>query len=623
MRITHLAYRNFKGHSADIELAPVTLVTGANFNHKTAIPMAVRLALTGYLPPPLGVRGIYALAGNPTQAGTMGINLVLENGRKIVWQWKRDAAGKVSVVGNASPDIAMPQLLMEPKLFFAKTGAEQIQTVFQACDIKPETFSPSIIKNRLSEVQASPLTECERILGIVNEWMDNNKVVTVPSWIALLLDGLKVRQKTASDEAKVAQGAFAAFRGDGAPIFQKDVSQELAAARTQLTGLEVELGGPIEGLQGQRDMLANRLKSFQTAEQYAVDLQKARDILGESSQSNDDYAEAMDKIDELVAALDGTNDRLKEIFTTAEDLQGRIAELEKSDCCPTCGAKRANWKKPTMDKLLAKAASLVQERELLEESYRVKDLELKKLQAWSKAFTDVIRLSGLINQLNGLLQLIAQVDEKLAARDKVAGANSIKIAALKTTIAELEAKQTSFELWQKDRGRKESLEQQMLLAQCRAETYKAVIKIVQEEQEKLVNKAFGTVLKTARHFTDALLNSPLEFVDGGLGRRVSNQDVQMGCQAPIGSWISFDAFSGTEELLALAGFGVALSHEAPTKLVILDELGRLDGKRKLDVALRMLSLVESKIIDQSILVDVDPKAYSALSTRQGFRIVSL
>jgi hypothetical protein len=119
---------------------------------------------------------------------------------------------------------------------------------------------------------------------------------------------------------------------------------------------------------------------------------------------------------------------------------------------------------------------------------------------------------------------------------------------------------------------------------------------------KWSEKAFGKVLALSRAFTDGLLNSPLEFRDGELGRCVSEQDRKAGRNVPMGSWIPWRSFSGTEELIGMAAFGLALARTARFKLVVLDEFGRLDDERRRNVLVRVKELVENGTITQAILI---------------------
>src|ERR1700677_3520817 len=124
MRIKSISARNFAGSNFDYELGALTYIVGGNGAGKTIITKAIRLALAGYLPPPIGTKGVYRLAGNPDEPGEMAINLVMDNDRNANWKWTRDAKGKVSAEGGVPPDLLMPPLLLEPRSFFALNGAE-------------------------------------------------------------------------------------------------------------------------------------------------------------------------------------------------------------------------------------------------------------------------------------------------------------------------------------------------------------------------------------------------------------------------------------------------------------------------------------------------------------------
>ena len=102
-------------------------------------------------------------------------------------------------------------------------------------------------------------------------------------------------------------------------------------------------------------------------------------------------------------------------------------------------------------------------------------------------------------------------------------------------------------------------------------------------------------------------------VEGQLGRRVSDEDRKHGNTAPVGAWIPHEAFSGTEQLLAYAGFAVALAGQAPIKVVIMDELGRLTGTRKAAMLRRMCELVSKGVIDQFIGCDVEGNMVSGVN----------
>ena len=187
----------------------------------------------------------------------------------------------------------------------------------------------------------------------------------------------------------------------------------------------------------------------------------------------------------------------------------------------------------------------------------------------------------------------------------------------------------SLKAWRKERDRLDTVEQKMRehrdnrmvyekqkelrrvteseLAACRLEydALKKVVEAITRVRMDIIAGAFEKLLEKAKPFTEGLLNSNLEysFEFGTVGRRVSKKDVAMQPHLEEGKFIPYQAFSGTEELLAFAGLSVALCQDSPIKLVILDEMGRMHQTLKYKVIKRMEELTKKKVIDQFIGVD--------------------
>jgi hypothetical protein len=111
-------------------------------------------------------------------------------------------------------------------------------------------------------------------------------------------------------------------------------------------------------------------------------------------------------------------------------------------------------------------------------------------------------------------------------------------------------------------------------------------------QQTLIERAFATLLEKAKLFTDGILLSSLVYRDGEIGRMAGEH------------FVSWRVFSGTEEALALAGLSVALAQHAPCKVVIIDELGRLEGVNKRKLLARMVELQAAGHIDHFFGADV-------------------
>lgn len=609
MRVQSLRYSNFKGHSAALDLAPVTVIRGGNFTHKTTIPLALRLAMAGKLPPPIGTKGIYAsLAGNPDAAGTMEVECGLDNGRKLAWKWTRNAQGKISTDGAITADIAMPELMLDPSSFFAKTAAEQVQTVFSVCEVDDDVFSIRNVTGRLGEVDASPVAVRDITISGIRNFMGSSEPENVQRWFEAVLQSLTQNQKTARDKAKTAKGAFEAYRNaDPESQIPEDVSELLktkCAERDRLLTSGGAGNGRIEYLQA-------KIRELGPEERLVAVIDEA----GEMDPIAPEILEDPEGFrDEAIMNVGSMSKRLAQVQAIIENAKTKLAELEHLEACPYCQSSKKGWKSIIKSSLESAIAEGVTERDMITEKF-------SDYQAKLKALNEYEQRNELIEETRGkLLELSACQFELHELQNAPKSGPSPELLQ---EIAALEQQNIAFQVFRSNRGQREKLEQNLLKSQCEEAVYKAVIAIVLEEQDKVIAKVFGKVLNVARHFTDGLLNSRLEFANGELGRRVSQQDKKQGNQAPLESWIPFNGFSGTERLLALAGFSVALTGDAPCKLVVLDEMGNLDLTRRTEVAMRMLQLVESGVIDQAILIDVDERPYVPLAQRPGFKLLAV
>ena len=247
MKIAKLKLTNVKGHNRLLDLAGVNIITGSNFSGKTAILQAVRLVLTGSLPPPIGKlpSSIYQLAGNPEAAGEMSVKVRMTNNRDVLLQYVKDTKGSVKAIGTVPADLALPPLLCEPRQFFAMTGAERIKTVFGACDLSRTGFGPDLLKKAVAHVQESPARIAETVLDEVYKWIDDEFKANGdnPQLAAgALINRIQTAQKTAKTVKERESGAFQAFRTKvdaGRPV---DKTAEIKALETKIAGNSVTQG---------------------------------------------------------------------------------------------------------------------------------------------------------------------------------------------------------------------------------------------------------------------------------------------------------------------------------------------------------------------------------------------
>lgn len=522
MNITNLRTQNWKGRDLDIALSPVTVITGDNFAGKTSVPMALRFALTGYLPPPIGKRNeaIFALAGD--QNKPMSVVVETDTGRKSSLTLSKTAKGKVTLEGGVPADLVLPGLLVEPTTFFGMTSAERVQAVFAACDVSGLGLTADELCKRVAMIEAMPAKYAEQAkLNMVSRvhalW-----AFDIPGSLSRIENEWKDDLKAAKDSLTRKQAELSATSAitREAPAFDHARYIELSK------------------------QLAAFTKELQMPEQIQTAIQDNRIILNQ----------------------------LEEAITAVDVAQRELDDLDELDACPRCKASAKGWKHEVETAL----------KKDLENARHTRD-SLNKRFIESKI----------------------AVEAMLAAEEVRKGGVNISIEAVKADMAKLEADRAARETWQRSIGKRDALEADVIGLTAEVECYHKGRKIVTELREQAVAQTFGKVLEVARNFTDGLLNSPIEMVDGALGRRVSEVDREQGNTAPVGAWIPHEAFSGTEQLLAYAGFAVALAGQAPIKLVIMDELGRLTLGRKEEMLARMVSLVKRGIIDQFIGCDVE------------------
>jgi chromosome segregation ATPase len=314
---------------------------------------------------------------------------------------------------------------------------------------------------------------------------------------------------------------------------------------------------------------------------------------------------------------------LKERITTVREehsrLTAELAALEGVTICPHCGetggVERARARLTTrlreahdseadaVQKLEEASAPFMDLKTVTaewQEAMREFDELLEKHAAFQRRIAGAEQsLSETKTELDGLVGNRAAQVEKLTA--EVA-----ELPAVEKELAEAQAAKVACDEYKKLVEQRTKREEQALALACEVEVYTQAITALNAHVAKRGEEAFGKVLKLSDAFTKGLLNSPLEFRDGELGRRVSKADREAGLTAPVGAWIPRDSFSGTEELLALTGFGVALARMAPFVLVILDEMGRLTTERRKAVATRMLELLKAGTVHQVIMIDPEP-----------------
>jgi DNA repair exonuclease SbcCD ATPase subunit len=140
----------------------------------------------------------------------------------------------------------------------------------------------------------------------------------------------------------------------------------------------------------------------------------------------------------------------------------------------------------------------------------------------------------------------------------------------------------------------------------KAAAYVMVIKAVggklKEIKAQVVEKVFGGLLEYANAVCPGILKSPLAYHEDQVGRWDGD-----------GRFIPHSTFSGTETAICYVSIAAALSKDSPIRLIILDEMGRLDADNQKLVMKAVGAAQKLGKIDQAIVINTAEVAVAGWS----------
>lgn len=594
------------------ELDAVNLIVGDNLAGKSSRLDAIRLALMGYLPE----LGKLPSATIQLACGTdMAVRVECDDGTHAVRRWE-------SKRGKVKSDCAMtmpetPEVLMNPSVYFALSERERIKYVFARAsfvnnEAAAEAICSSILNVRCTDHSPQHSDALRALQAEVNEMDDarHDAGQSVQDWIELvLLPMLKDRAKEARatlDRMTKTVAGVTHVSGDPA----RDRSTEVVALEAERSELHRKIGG----LRNQLHQATN-LEDLRQQVKNAVELDQ--DIASLTS-----LVEAKQKsITQLVPKADEANERLMTLTLKRENMwserttiEKRIVALKKEaadvlskDACPCCGSVGKEWRSSFESKMSDQIDALrIAKSELLERL----DIIEKEVSAATEVRDREISLSRELERSKKELSelQLALSEQKRSKEQAEAAARMLGAAGVMDVVAlrkeadaaqdilkEIESKLTALNAEQRrwhaakeqDRISAEAVIERNN-AQVQLDILKGTLEMVEALQSEYVRNAFTGLLKIANRVCDGFFRTPLDYSNGEIGRWEGGQ------------WISHRTFSGTEQLLAYAGLAAALAQDAPVRIVLMDELGRLDPKNRLLLLERMKVLVSEGVIDQFV-----------------------
>jgi myosin heavy subunit len=143
--------------------------------------------------------------------------------------------------------------------------------------------------------------------------------------------------------------------------------------------------------------------------------------------------------------------------------------------------------------------------------------------------------------------------------------------------------------FEQDRKRVEDAAKIRTEVEARLKLVGSVLDLLTQKKRELVSGSIEAPLAVANKLAAGILKGPLVFEEGEIGMRVGD------------TFISSRLFSGTETALVCMGLTAGLAHRSKLRVLLLDEIGRLDRENACSLLANLRGMVVDGDIDQCIL----------------------
>ena len=603
---------NIKGREWSHELDPCVVLVGDNATGKSAILTGLRLSLTGCLPPPIGKANPAvwaATAGNPDADGELWAEARVGQHAGVYKLVSKK--GRISGEWNCDHAITVPEMLVDPGSFFRQTANDQLQSILRVTGAT--AFNVAQLDALIEETTGTPIEvrtawkeEARKTLSLCYAAPADLAGMFLAKAQGAVKEG-KVFIKTRTERVR----SLASSVANPAP---RDVTAELAV----LEAKEKALAEEMKGVVARREVWNARNRHYAELEKLRfrlVDAEAKKPAAGAPPEP----AHNWERLDELVKVAERKVREAGENNSRVENQMDAIktlsSEADATGLCPLCDCKVANALH-FRQKLDVKLAALETNRTTPDELGELETAwgaALAKLQDAEEARQHWLAVKAEIERkVEASATLIANLKREIDSKSGMAfpsdeppefSALNDQLTETRSKIDALRGEARLRSAYAKSILDRDEAEVDLARTTANAGFWDNLAKRLAAKIEEASCSAFNALLTKTRLITDGLLASPLSFREGELGRYVSDEDKRLGSNAPVGAWVSHKSFSGTEELIAYAAFAVAVTDGAPYRLVLMDELGRIQGARRRKLVRRMGELVRAGTIHQFIGVD--------------------
>lgn len=461
---------------------------------------------------------------------------------------------------------------------------------------------------------------------------------------------------------------------------RREVESKLTAARTKAattvdqTGLLAE----IERLTGERDSFAsvseppvfNQLKAIPTDdEKDTLDTlsERKRELFMATQEPETDLTELKCRMEVNRRARDEAVQRDRELLNEVGRLRRELEATESETCCSKCGQSIVELRKKVLDDMrvkiqgleakmastsavaavasgnyedAARAVNQAEEKNRLirknAETYREIDKQHREAREQvvnrarmehDRKVGDFVRAQQAVTARN---QSIAGLRSRLEDKGAAAAAESIPgletaqtkstndwvaaqdaVTTMQKSILSLEGDVRRLHASRAEAQQRARIATETQGFKVRAEVLKHAVGLVDALKSELVKRAVEPLVAQMNVICGDAFGRPLVFRDGRIGFENANGGVIE------------KSMSGMERSLACCAMSVVLAKESPLKLLILDEMGKLDVEVKRGFVSNLLTLVATGELDQVLLADVSDLDYGQFMGEKNFGVEKL
>jgi len=624
MKIKRIIGVNYKGQTFSTDLTPVTLIHGRNFAGKSSRTEALTLALAGYLPS-VG-KSNTDLHERLASGARMEVGVQFEDASiRRIYSLKSGKVTNENAIAGLPEDFKSPPVQFDTSEFLGLSPKERTKFLFRT--LPPPDLSlvgPEAIIAKLKQIKLDQhSTEAEEAITsicafIENDWNDNGPTPdgskSVQEWLDGLVEAVKLKANAANASAKMMKSTslgVTALKTNATPLALVEQAVRQARAKLDAANNASTTANSIYS-QANRAELEARAKAGKADNMDAVKagIEAAETTIAELSQKlaqmPEQDTEAATKAERAAASnwnmAKAMTDSLR---SQIERLDKQIKGVEDMGLCEGCTEKLAKSMKAdrkTTQSALKQAEKDEQDKAF---TYDAALIAMKQVATANKERGAI--LGELVTKQNGLAQMQATVAEQATAQEAKASLPALTLATqtakhtadeAAAAIAPLLEAFAKANTAHRQAIAENASQQQVAKAAKAAEKADAETEVLKEAGKMLT----ALLAEAVKHSIQPMLDQCNRLCAGILKGQLAYQDEEIGMEY-MGRFWNWRGFSGTEKALAFAALSVALATTAPVKLVIIDELGRLDAGNKGTLIARLCELTLNGEIDQAILID--------------------